>query len=69
MIDDVQNLRLDVIDQAIDYGRLRGRCCVDVAHQGGFQTQETNDVLDIGERKAGDPLICNGVLETGLGRV
>jgi hypothetical protein len=26
-----------------------------VAHQGGFQAQETNDVLDIAECKAGFP--------------
>src|SRR5215471_9424749 len=69
VIDYVQNLRLDLIDLAIDLGNRRGRRGVDAAHQGGFLTQESDGVVDILKRKAGNRLICNGVLETRLGRV
>ena len=68
MIDDIQNLRLDLIDLAIDRGNLRGRRGVDAAHQGGFLTQETDDVIDIVESVPGDPLVRDSVLEAGLGR-
>src|SRR5215472_14303635 len=69
LIDGVQNLRLDFIDLAVDRGNRRGRRGVDAAHQGGFLTQESDDVVDIEEGMPGNPLICNGVLETSLGRV
>src|SRR5665213_1790728 len=57
MIDDVQNLRLDLIDLPIDVGGLSGRRGADAAHQGSLLTQETDDVIDIVEGLPGDPLV------------
>src|SRR6516165_1634744 len=62
MIDDVEDLRLDVIDLAIDCGNRRGRGGIDAAHQRGFLTQERDGVVESVEIMAGDPLIDNGVL-------
>ncbi len=67
MIDDIQNLRLDLIDLAIDGGNRRRRRGVDAAHQGGFLTQETDDVIDIVESVPADPLVRDSVQEAGLG--
>src|SRR3981081_4965308 len=65
MIDDIQYLRLNVIDLAIDCGDLSGIRGVDILHQGGFMTQETEDVIDIVEGLPGEPLVSDGIMETG----
>src|SRR3979409_1502307 len=66
MIDGIQNLRLDMIDLAIHPRDLRGRRGIDAAHQGGFLTQESDDLVDVMEGVAGDALVRDSVLKSGL---
>src|SRR5690349_21833724 len=64
MIDEIENLRMDLINVGIYDGSLRERRIADVAYERGFLTQETDDVIDIVEGVPGDRLLGNGVVET-----
>ena len=57
VVDDIQNLRLNMTDLAVDRGDLSGRRGVDAADQAGFPTQKADDVLDILKGVPGDPLL------------
>jgi hypothetical protein len=69
VIYDIENLRLELTDLAIDRRHMSGRRGVDAAHQGGFLPQQADHVLDVMEGAPGEPLIRDRILKTGLGGI